>query len=431
MSGGEKKPCKPSVGVIYSASSGASLESVHFAQYLSAHLSATGYCDCVLVGYSPSPQPEPSLMIQERIRYHPYNSSKETPKEAPASDVRRDYWSALSGCHLIIITAVPEDAEGCAEKIRDNLDSKFYQTAFIMQKGVRSSTTVRDIISSKKHLTAIECAVGFSVIRHPTTGALTTTLPSSSHILIERLTKEMVNTSDGAVNLVETLPFKITFRKTLTTSCWGLAQYDSLSALQMALNLMDPSTEFSTISHCLTTRELRLIYAAMLRESTKCLATASTGGGGWAPDLLLICSSFGTPWLLEMILTMWTFGGFLLVSWLVGFSYSPFASPGIYDHHERKRSLVRQHMQELLSSGEKYRMRMPVTSAVYDRLAQLEDDPSGTQGTDSLFIGELTSLVEEHHVKSKSGSIHEARYWVIRYITILSLLNAAYFLFIH
>jgi hypothetical protein len=49
------------------------------------------------------------------------------------------------------------------------------------------------------------------------TGALTTTLPSSSHLLIERLTKEMVNTSDGAVNLVETLPFEITFRKVLTS----------------------------------------------------------------------------------------------------------------------------------------------------------------------------------------------------------------------
>ena len=94
-------------------------------------------------------------------------------------------------------------------------------------------------ISDKKGLTAIECAVGFSVIPHPTTGtrhmavtsywtlesytyayiilchcylffvillplhsldicmfgspgALTTTLPSSSHLLIERLTKEMV-----------------------------------------------------------------------------------------------------------------------------------------------------------------------------------------------------------------------------------------------
>lgn len=95
-------------------------------------------------------------------------------------------------------------------------------------------------------------------------------------------------------------------------------------------------------------------------------------------------------------------------------------------------------MQELLSSGDKYGMKMPVTAAVYDRLAQMEDavttaggGGAGAGGSQTLFIGELNILVKEFHIASKNGSIHEARYWVVRFFTILSILNALYFLFVH
>jgi hypothetical protein len=127
----------------------------------------------------------------------------------------------------------------------------------------------------------------------------------------------------------------------------------------------------------------------------------------------------------------------MFASWLYGFYFSPFASPGVFDCCEGRHSLVRQEMQELLASGEKYHMKMPVTAAVYDRLAQLEDESatrggaSGAAGSQTLFIGELNNLVQEYHVASKNGSIHEARYWFVRLLTVISLLNALYFLFIH
>ena len=88
-------------------------------------------------------------------------------------------------------------------------------------------------------------------------------------------------------------------------------------------------------------------------------------------------------------------------------------------------------MQELLASGEKYNMKMPVTAAVYDRLAELESGSGNPVGSQSLFIGELNNLVQEYHIASRNGSIHEARYWLVRFVTILSIMNALYFLLIH
>ena len=99
-----------------------------------------------------------------------------------------------------------------------------------------------------------------------------------------------------------------------------------------------------------------------------------------------------------------------------------------------RESLVRLQMQELLASGEKYNMKMPVTAAVYDRLLELETQSVRTNtgnGSGMLFIGELNNLVQEYHVSSKNGSLHEARYWFVRFVTVLSLLNALYFLLIH
>ena len=163
------------------------------------------------------------------------------------------------------------------------------------------------------------------------------------------------------------------------------------------------------------------------------MTSASQGGGGWVPDLYLVSSTGASPWWLEMLLTMWTYYGFMAACWVGSFRFSPFASPGVFDHADRRRSLVRLQLEELLSSGEKYHMRMPVTSAVCDRLVELEDRASGVSNNNSntLFISELSRLVEEHHFKSKNGSIHEARYWVVRYLTVLSIINALYFLFIH
>lgn len=129
-----------------------------------------------------------------------------------------------------------------------------------------------------------------------------------------------------------------------------------------------------------------------------------------------------------------SFEGFILACWCSGFHFSPFASPGIIDQIAGRESLVRLQMQELLASGEKYNMKMPVTAAVYDRLVELESIRTGQSkgsGSSTLLIGELNTLVKEYHVDSRNGSIHEARYWFVRLVTLLSVINALYFLFIH
>lgn len=74
-------------------------------------------------------------------------------------------------------------------------------------------------LASKRDFTVIECVVGFAVVPHPVTKSLISTTHStgSSIIMMERLTKELVKTSDGPVNLVETMPFTFLFQKTLTS----------------------------------------------------------------------------------------------------------------------------------------------------------------------------------------------------------------------
>jgi hypothetical protein len=116
-----------------------------------------------------------------------------------------------------------------------------------------------------------------------------------------------------------------------------------------------------------------------------------------------------------------------------GFGFSPFSSPGITDRIERRKSLVLQQLEELMASGEKYNMRMPVTTAVCEELIGLEDTHiwGSREVGPELFLGRLNRLVEEHHFKSKNGSIHEARYWLVRFLTVLSIVNALYFLLIH
>jgi hypothetical protein len=74
-------------------------------------------------------------------------------------------------------------------------------------------------LSSKKDFTVIECVIGFAVVSLAPNGVLISTshCTGSNTVIIERLTKEMVKTSDGAVNLLETMPFTFVFQKTLTS----------------------------------------------------------------------------------------------------------------------------------------------------------------------------------------------------------------------
>lgn len=74
-------------------------------------------------------------------------------------------------------------------------------------------------MSTKKDFTVIECVIGFAAVPHPQTGALISTSHCTKNniIVVERLTKETVKTSEGPMNLMETMPFTFLFQKTLTS----------------------------------------------------------------------------------------------------------------------------------------------------------------------------------------------------------------------
>jgi hypothetical protein len=130
--------------------------------------------------------------------------------------VQRNFWKWLS------ITLLSQSLQ-CREVFVEALSSKTCVFNISLPLSLSLCLYLSNCIhvcslSSKKDYTVLECVVGFAVVPHPVTGALISTSHSTGNtIILERLTKEMVLTSDGPVNLLETLPFKFLFQKTLTS----------------------------------------------------------------------------------------------------------------------------------------------------------------------------------------------------------------------
>jgi hypothetical protein len=109
------------------------------------------------------------------------------------------------------------DSDACGKKLLEMVLGDLAVTVFAMQRGVRATSDFKEMFTLS-FLYVIECVVGFAVVPHPVTGALISTSHSIGNtIILERLTKQMVQSSDGPVNLIETLPFKFLFQKTLTS----------------------------------------------------------------------------------------------------------------------------------------------------------------------------------------------------------------------
>lgn len=296
-------------------------------------------------------------------------------------------------------------------------------------------------LSGKKDYTVIECVVGFAVVPHPVTGALISTSHSIGNtIILERLTKEMVLTSDGPVNLLETLPFTFLFQKTMTStfspisssslnfflaSSWGLLLYETIFSLQTVLHeeekAKSPRTtsySFDTVAKCLSRSDIRLIYATMLREGSEVL-TISAGEGKWRPDLRAISTRLNL-WRLEMMLALpspfWE-----LCCFVLGFPSTTLPSPDTVDRNAMRPCCGITQIEEFLNNSSKQKKELKILSHIHAKL--LEKSPPSPSS--SSILPDLKDLV------GTSQSVAEGLYWIVRLLGILSVLLVFYFLILH
>ena len=87
----------------------------------------------------------------------------------------------------------------------------------------------------------------------------------------------------------------------------------------------------------------------------------------------------------------------------------------------KRRCCARHHLSELVTSGEKHKVKMPACSLVLSRLEQLENgDVRGSEGV----------IAESKRVLGSSQSVAEVLYWTTRILTACAFLVLIFFLFV-
>ena len=118
----------------------------------------------------------------------------------------------------MIITVNSNDTKACCMKIAETVMNTQNVVVFSLQRGVKNSDVVKDILQNKG-LTVIEGVFGFAVVLDPKYSAYISTIIHPS-ILFERLTKENEKAADGPLRLLEDMDVQVYFRKTLTPQSW-------------------------------------------------------------------------------------------------------------------------------------------------------------------------------------------------------------------
>lgn len=375
------KENQPKVAIVYSDTSDGSNESKHLATYLCGHLASTGYAQLYMVGMASDGIPNSNITGSSsmRITYlsqSEVNATKGKKVEIPGSDVTYSHFDILGECHIIIVTVNSEDTKMCRAKMSTLLDENRQNknvaiTIFAMQRGVRNSQAIKDSFTGRKGIAVIECCVGFSVIPHPKTNALVPTCKTPV-IILERLDKDIEKIAIGPVNLIEYMGIEIYSRKQLTPYTWGVLLWENIHCI----NLLTGGTLYETI--CNT--QARLVLASMMRE---CLLTLTKGAGSgkWKAELL-VYSAWITPHTLELWLCLPSWLLFPLL-WFWDMMPAKVMGSMLSDSLEGRRTCNNTQLGEILASGKRYDIDMPVCTAVHD-IIDTHYDKAAQQGTGSI-----------------------------------------------
>lgn len=208
-------------------------------------------------------------------------------------------------------------------------------------------------------------------------------------------------------------------------SSWGLLLYETIFPLQTVLHeeekALSPHSSvyaFDTVAKCLSRSDIRLIFAAMLREGSQVL-TLSAGEGKWRPDLRALTTKL-TLWRLEMILALpspfWS-----LLCFLLQFPSTPLPSPDTVDRLNLRESCGIHQIEELLNSSIKQKKELKILSHIHCKLTEA---PNHSHGPGSM--GNVLKELKE--IMGTSESVAEAMYWLVRSLGVISLLVVFYFL---
>lgn len=432
---------RPDVAIVFSESVVGSNEGKNLAHFLCGLLANSGFANTFMIGINADGGPA-DIAPSRRIIYSPTGydvGDKKKQIEIPAGDVTYAYLDKIATAHVIIITVNSNDMSPIKQQLTDILDPKRQnamrsQTIFTIQRGVKNSAVVKDQFVGRKDVAVVEGVVGFAVVPHPKTGAFcpTVNLPC---IIYERLSKEIEDLASGPLRLMENLDMQPSYDKTLTPYSWGVLIWENLYALNVVSG--------GTISETFLSRDCntRFLLAAMTRECRNALTIAARGGG-WRASFTLVSSTGAiNPWLLEMLLVLPApIAVFQLFAWCFGI-LPPVGliSPGQLDLSEGRKTMCEAHLGELVQTGQRHSVAMPVCAMVLARITLMEANvrlclPGAGKGS----MEEIKKLCDAAvALDTSSGgrlaarSLEECYFWLLRLVAVVSLVPVLIFLLFH
>lgn len=168
-----------------------------------------------------------SGLSKARIQYIPATYGiKSKALEASHNRIRFDHWNALDECDIIIAAVNANDIELLGTKISSLLETKKDIVIFSMMRGIKNNTRLKEFLTSGgKSVVIIDCIIGFGVVVHPNNNKCLISTTTKPKIIMDRLTKEIMDQADGPVNLIESLKFDIIFKRGLTPFSHGNYYY--------------------------------------------------------------------------------------------------------------------------------------------------------------------------------------------------------------
>lgn len=407
---------KPLIGILFSDNLEDSQESYFLARYIGALLALSGYAEVYLVGLTDNLDIRSSSCTPRLTILHPI-SGKDF--DAPSSDINIGTFSKLSECDVIIVTVNSKDSEFCGKKLSNLFSTSNDKVIlFCLQRGVKSSEELSKQLGSKKGLTILEGVVGFAVVPNPKSGVLTSTVPTPRVTLL-RLSKEVAAVAEGPLNLLEHTNLSFLYSKSLTVHSWGVLVFESV----YALNAVTGGTMADMLRHW----RWRVVLSSMIREQCKALTTAARGGR-WKPDLSLVVPIL-TPKMLEMLLVL---PGFVLfpLMYLLQFRLPALPSPILVDLGNGRRTSVSSQLEELVDTGKRYQVPMPVSEAILHQIRASEAAGLGVSRVSQPNTPQMMAAVESLVFRSTPPGLVELRFWVIRLVTVFSVVILIWFLLI-
>jgi ketopantoate reductase len=425
-----KDRLKPIVGIIYSEGLDRSFESKHTALYIGAVLASAGYSDVRFVQYGSDGS---NMVYQPPIQYYPPRSSS-SPQFPPDTDISYIDLPALVEAHVIISLVDQADVEELESKI-DSLafPTSITPTFFGISRGSKNFASMKPCASPMGNsstqsikLAVLECVLGFSVVQHPRTGALISTVGQPG-MLIERMGKEIEDVADGPCRLLEATGMDIQFRKNVSPTMWGMLVFEHIYALN--------ALSGGTIADTLVDSRWRAIYAHMVRESKDTLVMA--GREGWKVDMTLILDAVfvSSIWAFEMLLVLPT-PLFYLIARPIGiaiFGSNATTGPTQVDVLQGRKSMANWRLEGLLRIGKAHGKPMPTCTEVLRLIKCIEAASRDVSETSSKLMkrGEehLRSLQQIALSRGTSSSAVEFKAYFIRFLFLCSLLCFILFFF--